>query len=296
MPPTILSSEPADPLSACRLDLDHVAIATFDSGAVVEALVRQLGARPQRWGGTDGFRAVQCRMGTGMTLEIIEPYRTSSDDFVQRFLAQRGPGLHHLTFRTSDLDAVHRRLEQAGRRPDIDRRNGSVQRELFFAPGNGHGTVVQVVEKGGIAPGGADAAGRVGPIAMDPWWKTAPGIAAATEARIEASVVAAVLATDDIADAAFLFGTLLGGQLDRPRSPKVIDWPGGRLRLVHSSVTRGLRALEGRVPGSVQPPEVVIAGARFVFDAGAEGTAPDEPRPRADDPQVSPARAGAREA
>lgn len=45
-------------------------------------------------------------------LELIQP--TSSDSGVAKYLAKRGPGMHHLCLEVSDLDAKLRQLTESG--------------------------------------------------------------------------------------------------------------------------------------------------------------------------------------
>src|SRR5262249_5186393 len=68
--------------------------------------------------------------------------------FVQRFLAERGPGIHHVTFKVPSLDAVCTRAEGAGYgivgRDDSD----PEWREAFLHPKQALGIVVQFAQPG----------------------------------------------------------------------------------------------------------------------------------------------------
>src|SRR5262245_36335102 len=50
----------------------------------------------------------------GSRIELLEP--ESSESVIGRFLAKRGPGLHHVAFRVPDLKAAVERLRAAGAR------------------------------------------------------------------------------------------------------------------------------------------------------------------------------------
>src|SRR5215468_6037388 len=82
----------------------------------------------------------------GGSIEILEPM--GPQGFVQRFLAERGPGIHHVTFKVPSLDAVCARAEAAGYgivgRDDSD----PEWREAFLHPKQALGIVVQFAQPG----------------------------------------------------------------------------------------------------------------------------------------------------
>ena len=86
---------------------DHVSIAVWD---IRDALpvVELMGGRFLQGGTTEQFRWAQWTLPGHGKLEMIQPLdAAATDDFLTRFLRDRGPGLHHLTFRVHDLlDAV----------------------------------------------------------------------------------------------------------------------------------------------------------------------------------------------
>ncbi len=83
--------------------LDHVAIGVIDPAAVPRFLVGELGGRPHRAGPGGGFRFWQYRFEAGGTIEILEPDGPLGG-FLRRFLAARGPGVHHITFKVPDIE------------------------------------------------------------------------------------------------------------------------------------------------------------------------------------------------
>ena len=73
---------------------DHIAIASprmSDAGAV---LMAELGAVPAYGGDGRAYRFGQWRFANGARLEVLEP--VGAEDFLHRFLAQHGPGVHHV--------------------------------------------------------------------------------------------------------------------------------------------------------------------------------------------------------
>src|SRR2546425_7582757 len=61
----------------------------------------------------DGATIVSLRFGE-VDVELLEP--RDPDSPVAKFLARRGPGIHHICYRVSDLDAALARCRAAGYR------------------------------------------------------------------------------------------------------------------------------------------------------------------------------------
>ena len=53
--------------------------------------------------------------GTGIEFEVISPSRP--DSFVQKFLDQGGPGLHHITVEVHDIHEAAAEIERLGMKP-----------------------------------------------------------------------------------------------------------------------------------------------------------------------------------
>ncbi len=84
--------------------LSHVAIATPDADALVATLVGALGgARTGEEVLDQGtLRVVFVKLGP-VTFELLQPL--SDEHTVAKFLATRGPGLHHVSLEVGDLEA-----------------------------------------------------------------------------------------------------------------------------------------------------------------------------------------------
>src|SRR5204862_390363 len=70
------------------------------------------GGAPAHGGPSGAYTFGQWRFANGGVLEILEPL--GADGFLHRFLAQRGPGIHHVTFRVPRLRPACDRAEAAG--------------------------------------------------------------------------------------------------------------------------------------------------------------------------------------
>ena len=93
--------------------LDHLGIAVRSLDEAVPLYEQALGLRclGREEVASQKVRAAFFDAG-GVHLELLEP--TSPDSPVARFLADRGEGIHHLAFRTDDIDGQLRQAAGAG--------------------------------------------------------------------------------------------------------------------------------------------------------------------------------------
>lgn len=129
-------------------DIDHVGIAVDDLDAVVEHYRRTLGVEP-------AHREVVESQGVE---EVLFPVGTSyiqlvgalgSDTPVGRFLAKRGPGLHHVGYLVDDVAATLEKLKAEGV-PLIDEapRPGSRGSTIAFVhPKSMYGVLIELVQE-----------------------------------------------------------------------------------------------------------------------------------------------------
>jgi methylmalonyl-CoA/ethylmalonyl-CoA epimerase len=129
-----------------QLPLDHVAIAVESIATaqpLFESLIGAAGSPVERVA-AQGVSVAFVGDGPGR-LELIEP--TGADTPVGRFLARRGPGLHHIAYRVEDIDAALDRLADAGIEL-IDRhaRSGAHgSRVAFLHPRSTGGVLIELV-------------------------------------------------------------------------------------------------------------------------------------------------------
>lgn len=132
--------------------LDHVGIAVQN---VAEALAFYrdalgLDVEATELVASQGVRAYFVPAG-GASLELLEP--TADDSAIARYLARRGPGLHHITLRVDDLAAVLSRLQAQGvRLVDSSPRPGAEGALVgFIHPSAAHGVLVELKQAPGPA-------------------------------------------------------------------------------------------------------------------------------------------------
>ncbi|MCC6224305.1 MAG: methylmalonyl-CoA epimerase [Thermoleophilia bacterium] len=129
--------------------VDHVAMVVSDLDAALETYERLLGATVEVRETLEGqgVEAALLRAGDAR-LELICPLDTESG--VARFLAARGPGLHHLALEVDDVAGALTELERQGARlVDSEPRRGLGGHEVAFVhPESLQGVLVEVVGRG----------------------------------------------------------------------------------------------------------------------------------------------------
>ena len=124
----------------------HVAFAVSDLDEAVQTYERFFGARVELRDRmeAEGVEAVYLRVGDGR-IELVTPL--ADDTPVGRFLASRGPGMHHVAFEVSDITRAIEDLSAAGAEViDPEPRPGLAGREVAFVhPDSLHGVLAEVI-------------------------------------------------------------------------------------------------------------------------------------------------------
>jgi methylmalonyl-CoA/ethylmalonyl-CoA epimerase len=124
----------------------HVAFAVEDLDEAVRTYERFFGARVELRGRSEeqGVEAVYLRLGSGR-VELVAPL--GEDSPVGRFLAKRGPGMHHVAVEVEDVGAAITELVAAGAHViDSEPRPGLGGREVTFVhPDSLHGVLAEVI-------------------------------------------------------------------------------------------------------------------------------------------------------
>lgn len=127
--------------------IDHIGLAVADLDAAVALHAELYGLRVlHRERVVDqGVEAVLLDAGESH-VELLAPLGEATP--VGRFLARRGPGLHHLAYLTEDLDAELARLRGAGLRlvDEAPRRGLRDTRVAFVHPASAGGVLTELVE------------------------------------------------------------------------------------------------------------------------------------------------------
>ena len=132
------------------LDIDHVGVAVDDLEASVESYRRTLGVEPtHRERVVDqGVDEVLFAVGTSF-IQLLGALGV--DTPVGRFLATKGPGVHHVAYRVDDVVAALSRLRSEGVRlvDEVPRRGSRDTLIAFVHPKDMGGVLVELVQ----APG-----------------------------------------------------------------------------------------------------------------------------------------------
>jgi methylmalonyl-CoA epimerase len=129
--------------------IHHLGVAVEDLDTAVGTYERLFGAEVEYRATIEeqGVRAASLRVGDGR-VELLEPL--GPDTPVGRFLAKRGPGMHHVAYEVSDLAATLTELAGAGADLIDERpRAGLFGLEVAFVhPDSVHGVLSEVVSSG----------------------------------------------------------------------------------------------------------------------------------------------------
>lgn len=126
-----------------RLVFDHVAVAVPSIRDAATVLERLTGAScsPVQTVGSQGVRVAF--VGPVELLEPVDP-----EGPVARFLERRGPGLHHIAYRTPDIRREVERLGSAGLVfVDPQPRQGAHGQVAFIHPKSTGGVLVELVQR-----------------------------------------------------------------------------------------------------------------------------------------------------
>ena len=127
--------------------IDHVAIVVDDIPATLGFWRDGLGLQVTHVEDVPDQESVVAFLPTGNSeVELVKP--SSATSGVARFLARRGPGLHHICFEVSDLEGCLARLAQQGVRlidPTPVIGTGG-KRIAFIHPEGTHGVLVELYE------------------------------------------------------------------------------------------------------------------------------------------------------
>jgi methylmalonyl-CoA/ethylmalonyl-CoA epimerase len=129
--------------------IHHLGVAVEDLDQALLTYAKLFGAEVEHRATVDdqGVRAASLRIGDGR-VELLEPL--GADTPVGRFLAKRGPGMHHVAYEVSDLQATLTELADAGADLiDDTPRAGLFGLEVAFVhPDSVHGVLSEVVSTG----------------------------------------------------------------------------------------------------------------------------------------------------
>jgi methylmalonyl-CoA/ethylmalonyl-CoA epimerase len=199
---------------------DHIAIAVPRLADAEAVLAGELGGRSTFGMTTDEYRFWHWRYQGGGDLEALEP---AGDDggFLHRFIAQRGPGIHHVTFTVPSLAEACERARRHGYSIVGYDDSDPEWSEAFLHPREAQGIVVQFAQTNAdrteLPPGHEAPASR-------------PAGARDSASRI--TVLGLRLSARSRERALTQWGTVVQGQLVNGNDGTLVyRWPGSFLRI-----------------------------------------------------------------
>jgi methylmalonyl-CoA/ethylmalonyl-CoA epimerase len=123
----------------------HVGIAVADLEAALAFYKDVLGIVPQPPETVDGATIVALPIG-GSEVELLAPVH--ADTPIGKFLAKRGPGIHHICYRVADLDAALEACRAAGYRlvDEVPRTGAAGHRIAFVHPKATAGILLELTD------------------------------------------------------------------------------------------------------------------------------------------------------
>jgi methylmalonyl-CoA/ethylmalonyl-CoA epimerase len=134
--------------------IHHVGVAVEDLDGALATYRRLFGAELEHRATVrdQGVEAAAVLIGDGR-VELLEPLE--EDTPVGRFLAKRGPGMHHVAYDVDDVEAAVTRLAEAGAEMIDERpREGLFGLQVAFVhPESLHGVLAEIVSGNGTRDG-----------------------------------------------------------------------------------------------------------------------------------------------
>jgi methylmalonyl-CoA/ethylmalonyl-CoA epimerase len=127
--------------------IDHIGVAVEDLDEAVELYKERFGMAEQHRETVEeqGVEAVLLEIGEGH-VELLKPL--GPETAVGKFLAARGPGLHHVAYQTADIDAALEQVKAAGLRVIDEQPRVGIRgsRVAFLHPKATNGVLTELVE------------------------------------------------------------------------------------------------------------------------------------------------------
>jgi methylmalonyl-CoA/ethylmalonyl-CoA epimerase len=127
--------------------IDHIGVAVEDLDEAISLYREKLGMPEQHRETVEEFEveAVLLQIGEGH-VELLSPLTPESA--VGRFLERNGPGVHHVAYRTDDIEAALDSVRKAGLRLIDERPRTGVRgsRVAFVHPKSTGGVLTELVE------------------------------------------------------------------------------------------------------------------------------------------------------
>jgi len=128
------------------VDIDHLGIAVADIDQALQFYEGALGMQVVHREAVPHERVKVAMLPVGETrIELLQA--TDPDSTIAKFLAKRGPGLHHIALRVDDLTAAVERLKATGARLLNEPRQGAGGHTYVFVhPASTSGVLLELIQ------------------------------------------------------------------------------------------------------------------------------------------------------
>ncbi len=131
------------------MKIDHIGIAVKSLADAVKVYEQAVGLKLAGYDEVEeqGVRVAMLDIGESR-IELVEPTRPDSP--IEKFMAKRGEGIHHIAVRVDNIEDALARLKAAGVRliDETPRRGAHNTRIAFVHPASTHGVLMELVEHG----------------------------------------------------------------------------------------------------------------------------------------------------
>ena len=131
------------------MKIDHIGVAVKSLAEAIKVYEDAIGLQVSGYDQVDeqGVRVAMLNIGESR-IELLEP--TGPGTPIDKFMAKRGEGIHHIAVAVDDIEAAMARLKAAGVRlvDDAPRRGAHNTRIAFIHPSSTHGVLLELVQHG----------------------------------------------------------------------------------------------------------------------------------------------------
>jgi methylmalonyl-CoA epimerase len=129
------------------MKIDHIGIAVKSLADVVKVYEDVIGLKVSGYDQVDdqGVRVAMLPIGESR-IELLEPI--SPDSPIEKFMAKRGEGIHHIAIHVENIEEALARFRASGARliDSIPRKGAHNTRIAFVHPASTHGVLLELVE------------------------------------------------------------------------------------------------------------------------------------------------------
>jgi len=131
------------------MKIDHIGIAVKSLTDALKVYEEIIGLKVSGYDQVDdqGVRVAMLPVGESR-IELLEPM--TPDSPIEKFMAKRGEGIHHIAVRVDNIELALERLKAAGARliDTVPRKGAHNTRIAFIHPASTHGVLMELVEHG----------------------------------------------------------------------------------------------------------------------------------------------------